>query len=103
MNITIIGLGLIGGSLSIALRKKGIATFIYGVESNPSHAAKAMELGLANEITDLETAVTHSELVILALPVRAALNILPGILELATNQVIMDVGSTKSAICQLAS
>ena len=103
MNVTIIGLGLIGGSLSIALRKKGIATFIYGVESNPSHAAKAMELGLANEITDLETAVTHSELIILALPVRAALNILPGILELATNQVIMDVGSTKSAICQLAS
>ena len=50
MKITIIGLGLIGGSLAIALRKSGFATTLIGVEANKENAARALELGLVDKI-----------------------------------------------------
>ena len=46
MKITIIGLGLIGGSLAIGLRESGFATKLFGVEANTQNAARALELGL---------------------------------------------------------
>lgn len=100
MRITIIGTGLIGGSLSLTLREKGLATHVIGVEKNPSHAARALELKLVDEIADLETAIQQSELIILATPINAAEAMLPGILDLVDRQVVMDVGSTKKIICE---
>lgn len=100
MKIAIIGTGLIGGSLSLTLREKGLATHVIGVEKNPSHAARALELKLVDEIADLETAIQQSELIILATPINAAEAMLPGILDLVDRQVVMDVGSTKKIICE---
>jgi len=50
MIITIIGPGLIGGSMALGLRQKGFATRLIGVDNNPAHAARALELGLVDEI-----------------------------------------------------
>lgn len=100
MVITIIGLGLIGGSLSIALQEKGFATHVIGVESNSAHAAKAIELGLIHECLNLEQAIEKSSLIIIATPINAAEILLPLILDKVTNQVVFDVGSTKKIICE---
>ncbi len=100
MVITIVGTGLIGGSLSLVLQEKGWATHIIGVEHNPLHAAKAIELGLVNECLPLVDAIQKSGLVIIATPINAAEQILPEILDQVQNQVVFDVGSTKSKIVE---
>lgn len=103
MDITIIGTGLIGGSMAIALRGAGFAERIIGVDASPAHGARALELGLVDELLPLEEAVAQSGLVILATPINAAETLLPRVMKLAGKQVVMDVGSTKKIICQAAS
>ncbi len=98
MTVTIIGLGLIGGSLALALKDNGIANKIIGVENNITHAARALSLGLADEIKTLHEAVSESDLVIICIPVDASEEMLPSILNLVAKQVIMDAGSTKAGI-----
>jgi prephenate dehydrogenase len=98
MTIAIIGTGLIGGSMAITLREMGIATKLLGVDANPEHRQKAIEIGLVDEMVELNDAVKASDLVIIAIPVDATEQILPGILDHVTDQVIMDVSSTKEAI-----
>ena len=96
MTITIIGPGLIGGSMAIGLRASGFATRIIGVDSNPAHAARAIELGLVDTAMLLEEAVAQSDVVIVATPVDSLIRLLPLVLDLADqNKVVLDVGSTK--------
>jgi prephenate dehydrogenase len=102
MTVTIIGIGLIGGSMAITLKEKGFATRIIGVDANAAHAEKALALGLVDEIAELKDAVSRSGLVILATPINAAEDLLPVILGLVDKQVVMDVGSTKKIICESA-
>lgn len=102
MTVTIIGVGLIGGSMALTLKEKGFATKLIGVEANPAHASKALELGLVDEVKDLHTAVQESGLVILATPINVAEALLPLILQMVDKQVVMDVGSTKKTICETA-
>lgn len=92
------GLGLIGGSLAIQLNEKGLASRISGVDANPDHANKALELGLVDEILPIEQAVKQSDVVILAIPVDSMVKILPVILDLVENQIVIDLGSTKSLL-----
>jgi prephenate dehydrogenase len=98
MTIAIIGTGLIGGSMALALRELGIATRVIGVDSDPEHRQKALELKLVDEIADLKKAVEESDLVIIAIPVHATANLLPKIMDLVRHQVVMDVSSTKEVI-----
>jgi prephenate dehydrogenase len=100
MIVTIIGTGLIGGSMALAFREKGFAQSIIGVDANESHAKRALELKLVDKILPLEDAVSQSELIILAVPVNAAEQLLPGVMDLVDTQVVMDVGSTKVGIIQ---
>jgi len=102
MTVTIIGVGLIGGSMALTLKEKGFATKLIGVEANPAHASKALELGLVDEVKDLHTAVQESGLLILATPINVAEALLPLILQMVDKQVVMDVGSTKKTICETA-
>jgi len=99
MNVTIVGLGLIGGSMSLALREKAIFKTVVGVDRNPVHCAEALELGLVDSIMNLEDAVKQADLVIVAIPVDATALVLPQVLNYADKQVIMDVGSAKTVIC----
>src|SRR3954447_19243902 len=98
MTVTIIGVGLIGGSMALALKDKGIAEKVIGVEAHPEHKSKALELKLVDEILDLDEAMELSDLIVLAIPVHAVIALLPQVLDQVTNQVVIDVGSTKESI-----
>ena len=98
MTVSIIGIGLIGGSMALALKEKGFADKVIGVDSNIQHQQKALELKLVDEILSLEEAVVQSDLVILSVPVNVAEKLLPQILEKTDRQVLMDVGSTKEGL-----
>ena len=100
MTVTIIGIGLIGGSMALALKEKGFADKVIGVEANPEHRKQALELGLVDEVTDLTNAVIQADLIILATPINVAEILLPVILSFIDRQVVMDVGSTKKNICE---
>lgn len=100
MTVTIVGIGLIGGSFALALKDKGIATKLIGVDSNKEHQEKALELILVDEIDELDKAVGKSQLVILAVPVDAVEKILPSLLDKIDHQIVMDAGSTKEGILE---
>lgn len=96
--IAIVGVGLIGGSLALQLNEKGMAAGIVGVEANPGHAAKALELGLVDEILPLEAAIEQSEVIILCIPVDKMTGLLPRVMDLISNQIVLDAGSTKEQL-----
>lgn len=98
MTVTVVGIGLIGGSIAIALKEKGLAQKILGVEASEEHARQALELKLVDELADLDEAMAQSQLIILAVPVNAVEELLPCILDKTSGQVIMDVGSIKEGI-----
>ena len=102
MTVTIVGVGLIGGSLALALKDKGIAQKVIGVDSNKQHQEKALELGLVDEIKDIDTAIKESDLIVLAVPVHAVIKLLPSILDKVKDHVVIDVGSTKEGILAAA-
>ncbi len=81
--------------MAIALKELGLAKKIIGVDANETHRKKAIELKLVDETADLKTAVENSQLIIVAIPVHAAEELLPEIMNHVTTQVVMDVSSTK--------
>lgn len=101
MTISVIGLGLLGGSFALSLRSKYDKLRVIGIDNNPEHAAKALRLGLADEILPLEEAVRQSSLVVLATPVNAILQMIRPVLDcLPPEATLIDMGSTKAQICQ---
>ena len=104
MRVTVVGLGLIGGSFALALKAKGIASQVVGVEANPLHAAKALELGIVDSVLPLAEAVEGSELIALAVPVDVIPQLAVKVLNRVTkNQIIIDMGSTKGELCEIIS
>lgn len=99
MTITIIGPGLIGGSIALGLRDSGFAAQILGVDANPAHAARALALGLVDAVLPLPEAVRQSQVIVVATPVDSLTALLPQVLDLIENkQVVLDVGSTKQPV-----
>lgn len=102
MKIAVIGLGLIGGSMALVLKHKGFASKVFGVDSQESHANKALELGIVDEVTDLDSAIANSDLVILSAPVGVCTTLLPLVLDQVKHQVVLDTGSTKMCLLDAA-
>ncbi len=101
MNVTIIGLGLIGGSMAIDLRKAGLATHVTGVDLNPSHARRALEIGFVDELLPEDEAIAKADLIVLSIPVNSMTALLPVILDSVSEKVVvLDCGSTKFKVCQ---
>lgn len=98
MRVAIVGIGLIGGSMALALKENGFADWVVGVDANSDHQKKALELKLVDEILPLNEAVVKSDIIILAIPVNAAEKLLPSLLDQVHLQVLMDVGSTKEGL-----
>jgi prephenate dehydrogenase len=99
MKISIIGVGLIGGSMALKLKQKGIADFVYGIDNSNDHLNEALELKIIDAKVDLDYGIKNSDLVILAIPVDAARKLLPNVLDLISeHQTVMDAGSTKAGI-----
>ncbi len=102
MTITVVGIGLIGGSLMVDLRKRGFAKKIIGVDTNIRHQNIALLTGLVDEINNLEDAIEKSDLIILTAPVNNNCALLPKILDkiAGTSKVVTDMGSTKGSIAR---
>lgn len=105
MKVGIIGLGLIGGSMAIDLKRKGFADQILGVEAEPVNASAAEKIGLVDRIVSLDECVRQSDLVVLAVPVGAAVKMLPQVLDKIgesgdADKVVMDVCSTKEHLAR---
>jgi prephenate dehydrogenase len=102
MVVAVVGIGLIGGSLMVDLRKRGFADKIIGVDSNIHHQNIALLCGLVDEIETLSNAIEKSELIVLSTPVSTNCKMLPGILDkiAGTSKIVTDMGSTKGSIAE---
>ncbi len=97
-HVTIVGLGLMGGSLAGALRDR--CRRVTGVDVDPETVATARARGFVDDAaTDLAAGVREADLVVLATPVRTILQLLEELGPLLKpGAVVMDLGSTKAAI-----
>jgi len=93
----IVGLGLMGGSFSLALKKYNIANKIYGLDLNKNHEEQALKLNLVDKIVSLDE-LLKCDVIILSIPVSAIISILPNLTNCSLNTTIIDFGSTKSLI-----
>ncbi|MBP5486960.1 MAG: prephenate dehydrogenase [Bacteroidales bacterium] len=103
MVVGIIGLGLIGGSMAIDLKRRGFAERVIGVENDPVASEAALRMGLADEIVSFEECVRGSDIVVVAVPVGAAVKMLPRVLDIFMEdgfggKIVIDTCSTKSQI-----
>ena len=99
-HISIIGVGLIGGSFALDLKSHFPGVYISGIDQNDAHLKEALKLGIIDQTGDLAS-VSSAELVLIALPVNTAINVLIQVLDLIPNQaIVIDMGSTKQAICE---
>src|SRR5438552_3824851 len=96
--VAIVGMGMVGGSLGMALRARGLARRVIGVARRAETVEQALALGAADAATtDLEEGVREADLVVLATPVLTMLEIAERIGPvLQPGCVVTDVGSTKS-------
>ncbi len=98
--VTIVGVGLIGGSFSLALKDHKLVKKVIGVSRSGATAQKALELGIIDEVMSLEEAVKQSDLIYVAIPVDVTLPVMKTVLDLITpEQIVVDAGSTKQALC----
>lgn len=105
--VAIVGLGLIGGSMALDLRRRGFAKRVIGVEKEPVNAAAAQRMGLVDELTDIEAAVDGADIIVLAIPVDAATKTLTRVLDIFAEKgygkkTVTDTCSTKGAIARAA-
>ena len=101
MTITIIGVGLIGGSLAISLKENEFADTILGVDIETKNLDKALRRRIIDEACTLEEALKRSEILVLSTPMDVLLSLLPEILDKVEHQVVIDVGSTKEKLLQV--
>lgn len=100
--LTVIGAGLIGGSLALDLKDCGFADVVLGVDANMLHADMALQLNLVDEMVSLEEGVERADLIVLATPINVIKQLLPDILTaLKPNQVVTDMGSTKGSVAEV--
>ena len=101
-SVTVVGLGLMGGSLSAALRSRAAVRSVLGVSRRQETIERAEQLGYIDRgTTDLAEGVQHAQIVVLAVPVRTITGMvarLSGLLPQGC--VLMDLGSTKTEICR---
>ena len=103
--IGIIGLGLIGGSMAVDLKRRGFATRVIGVEKESINASAAEKIGLVDEVVTYEDCIEQADIVVVAVPVGAAVRIVCDVLDRiqqmeAKDKIVIDTCSTKEQICQ---
>jgi len=86
--------------LAIQLHEKKLSSKLIGVEANEEHAKKALEMELVDETLSLDEAIQQADVIVLAVPVDTMVSLLPRILNKIDNQVVLDLGSTKSQLIE---
>ncbi|OZV67173.1 prephenate dehydrogenase [Winogradskyella aurantia] len=98
-NVFIIGVGLIGGSFALGIKKNYPSVIISGIDSNEAHLDEALKLGVI-DVKETFEALKKADMVIIAIPVDATLEVLPNVLDkISDDTVVFDAGSTKEDIC----
>ncbi len=97
MNIAIIGLGLMGGSLALSLKKLDFIDSIVGIDHNEEHKKLALELGLVKKIVSIKD-IKKCDVIFLAIPVNGVIASLKELTDVSQNTTIIDLGSTKEII-----
>ena len=101
--VVIVGVGLIGGSFALALRAAGCVTTLVGVGRSPDAMARALELGIVDEVATIEAALQGADLVLIAAPVAQTGRILASMLPyLEPHTIVTDAGSTKTDVAEAA-
>ncbi len=97
IRVGIVGLGLMGGSLGLALKESGICSAIIGDDLNQVHRRQALALGLVDECLDMN-GILECDVIFLCTPVNAIVEIIKNIKSLKPNQMVIDFGGVKSEI-----
>ncbi len=97
MKIGIIGLGLMGGSLGLALKHTKLVSSVCGYDLNQSHCEEALKLNLVDEIISFKQ-IKKCDVIVLAIPVEAIIKTLKNLEDIDENTTIIDLGSTKEKI-----
>ena len=101
MNVVVVGIGLIGGSMARDLRCKYPEVSIYGIDANDAHLQEAIALELIDGIAGSQELVA-ADIVIVSIPVDAIVTELPKLMDaIGDNSLVIDAGSTKSEICRI--
>ena len=96
-----IGVGLIGGSFAIDIKKNNPKAIIHGISRKEETLNKALELNLIDKKATLDD-LKNADLVIVSIPVDATVKLLPTILDkISETGLVVDAGSTKEAICKV--
>ena len=93
-----IGLGLMGGSLSIALKNTLESYHFIGLDHNKNHCKEALSLGLVDEIVSDIHALSHCDVIFLSIPVDGIIAVAQQFKNLSEHTTIIDLGSTKEKI-----
>jgi prephenate dehydrogenase len=97
--LVVIGLGLIGGSLALDLKKRLNYT-VYGIDAEETHLKKALELGIIDKKGENKD-IKDAEIVIVATPVNSIATVLQNVLNsISKETLVFDVGSVKNEICE---
>jgi len=99
LNVGIVGLGLMGGSFALALKKYHICKTIVGFDNNLEHQKEAIELNLVDKIVDID-GLKNLDLIILAIPVDGIISFLNEIKTVSSQTTIVDFGGTKELIAK---
>ncbi|MFA6138114.1 MAG: prephenate dehydrogenase [Sulfurimonas sp.] len=99
MNIAIVGLGLMGGSLALSLKKLTFIKSIVGSDHNEQHQRDALKLSLVDRVVPFEE-VKKCDVIFLAIPVNGIIASLENLTDVPENTTIIDLGSTKEIIIQ---
>lgn len=103
MTVSIIGIGLLGGSFALAIREKYAKMHFIGVDTSTVNGQLALAKGIVDEVLPLAEAVSQSTLVVMATPVNTIIDLLPTVLDLLpAGATVVDLGSTKGLICGIA-
>ncbi|MFL2609881.1 MAG: prephenate dehydrogenase [Flavobacteriaceae bacterium] len=98
--IYIIGIGLIGGSFALEIKKIFPDSNIIGIDNSKENLDQAINLGIIDAIGSIDD-ITNPFMILLAIPVKSIINILPNILDKSTQDtIVIDFGSTKNSICK---
>jgi prephenate dehydrogenase len=101
--LAVVGVGLIGGSVAAALRRRGVVGRVLGVGRHSRSLAQARQLGLIDEVATLEQAAAQADVIILATPVAAIETLLSDLRPLLRpDTLVTDVGSTKANVVAAA-
>ncbi|MCV6607991.1 MAG: prephenate dehydrogenase/arogenate dehydrogenase family protein, partial [Campylobacterales bacterium] len=98
MTLGIIGLGLMGGSLSLSLKHKRFFRKHIGYVKDPTHKKQIEELGLVDEMVELDFLIESSDVIVLAIPVTGIKELLPKLKGIKKDGVVIDLGGTKDEI-----